>query len=158
MRLGAGVSQTGMSRDELHLRGDNHDAAQLIRNAVAWMTRGQETLRIGRHPSLFGGPANLMTEDGHSVSAFRPSAEALAEVSVYFANARTEYSDEEIEQRPTADPLRWFNPVGFARELERQQSPGGAQLWRQLQRSAQASPSPKQPARRRCGGPRDHAR
>ena len=97
-RLGRGrILQTGhehpMNRD---LRADNHDAAQLIRNAVAWMTR-QETLRIGRHPSLFGGPANLMTEDGHSVSAFRPSAEALAEVSVYFANARTEYSDEEIE-------------------------------------------------------------
>ena len=97
-RLGRGrILQTGhehpMNRD---LRADNHDAAQLIRNAVAWMTRGQETLRIGRHPSLFGGPANLMTEDGHSVSAFRPSAEALAEVSVYFANARTEYSDEEV--------------------------------------------------------------
>ena len=98
-RLGRGrVLQTGhehpMNRD---LRADNHDGVQLVRNAVSWMTRRQETLRIGRHPGLFGGTANLMTQDGHNVSAFRPSAEALAEVSVYFANARTDYSDEEIE-------------------------------------------------------------
>ena len=55
-----------------------------------------------------------MTEDGHSVSAFRPSAEALAEVSVYFANARTEYSAEEIEALNQWIRRRWFNPVGFA--------------------------------------------
>jgi len=98
-RLGRGrVLQTGhehpMNRD---LRAENHDGVRLIRNAVAWMTNGQETLRVGRFPGLFGAPANLMTQDGHNVSALRPSAEGLAEINVYFANARTEYTDEEIE-------------------------------------------------------------